>query len=50
MVLWNYSLYYVCGHPPFCGNKENIIKNKILHFKFFPAGSCDVDGSVGILN
>ena len=21
----------LCGHPPFCGNKENIIKSKILH-------------------
>lgn len=23
----------LCGHPPFCGNKEEIIKNKILHSK-----------------
>ena len=27
----------LCGHPPFCGNKENIIKSKILHSKLtFP--------------
>lgn len=23
----------LCGHPPFCGNKEEVIKNKILHTK-----------------
>ena len=23
----------LCGHPPFCGNKEDVIKNKILHSK-----------------
>ena len=28
----------LCGHPPFCGNKENIIKSKILHSKLvFPS-------------
>ena len=27
----------LCGHPPFCGNKENVIKSKILHSKLvFP--------------
>ena len=28
----------LCGHPPFCGNKEEAIKQKILHSKlqFFP--------------
>ena len=27
----------LCGHPPFCGSKENIIKSKILHSKLtFP--------------
>ena len=27
----------LCGHPPFCGNKEDVIKNKILHSKLtFP--------------
>ena len=27
----------LCGHPPFCGNKENTIKSKILHSKLvFP--------------
>jgi calcium-dependent protein kinase len=27
----------LCGHPPFCGNKENIIKSKILHSRLtFP--------------
>ena len=28
----------LCGHPPFCGNKENTIKSKILHSKLvFPS-------------
>ena len=28
----------LCGHPPFCGNKENVIKSKILHSKLiFPS-------------
>ena len=28
----------LCGHPPFCGNKEKIIKSKILHSKLvFPS-------------
>ena len=28
----------LCGHPPFCGNKENIIKSKILNSKLvFPS-------------
>ncbi len=28
----------LCGHPPFCGNEENIIKSKILHSQItFPA-------------
>ena len=28
----------LCGHPPFLGNKENIIKSKILHSKLtFPS-------------
>ena len=28
----------LCGHPPFCGSKENIIKSKILHAQLvFPS-------------
>jgi calcium-dependent protein kinase len=28
----------LCGHPPFCGSKENVIKSKILHSKLeFPS-------------
>ena len=28
----------LCGHPPFCGNKENTIKSKILHSRLiFPS-------------
>ena len=39
----------LCGHPPFCGNKESIIKSRILHSKIvFPSKEFQKDSREAI--